>query len=214
MYIPHRYKNDNLDEVRGFIHQNSFGLLISQGGTRLTATHIPLGLDKNENGKDILAGHISRGNPQWKNFADQSQVLAVFSGPHAYISSSWYDHENVPTWNYIAVHVYGTIKIVEGERLVNMLSKLVRKYEAGSKNPVAVETMDPAFLHSQVKGIVGFEIEIEEIQAAYKLSQNRDAANHASIVHELEKQADPNAHAIAAEMKRSKEPEEKNEAVK
>jgi len=204
MYIPHRYKNDNLEEVRGFIQHNSFGLLISQAATGLTATHIPLELDKNEAGKDVLAGHISRGNPQWKNFADQSRVLAVFSGPHAYISSSWYDHENVPTWNYIAVHVYGTITIIEGERLVDMLSKLVRKYEAGSERPVAVETMDPVFLHNQVKGIVGFEIEIEEIQAAYKLSQNRDEVNHSNIVRELEKQTDPQALAIAAEMKKHK----------
>lgn len=205
MYIPHRYRNDNLEEVKSFIEQNSFGLLISQGTGRITATHLPLELDKNENGKDILAGHLARGNAQWKNFSDQSKVLAVFNGPHTYISSSWYDHENVPTWNYIAVHVYGTIKIIEGDRLVNMLSKLVRKYEAGSAKPVSLENMTPSFLHSQIKGIVGFEIEIEEIQAAYKLSQNRDAANHNNIVHELENKQDPNARAIAEEMKKLRE---------
>jgi len=204
MYIPHRYKNENLEEVRAFVQKNSFGILVSQAVAGLTATHIPLELDKNENGNDILAGHISRGNPQWKNFADQSRVLAIFSGPHTYISSSWYDHENVPTWNYIAVHIYGTIKIIEGEKLIHTLSKLVHKYEAGSARPVSVETMDPTYLHNQVKGIVGFEIEIEEIQAAYKLSQNRDHANHSNIVHELEKQADPNAVAIAAEMKKKR----------
>ena len=202
MYIPHRYRNENLQEVRAFIEQNSFGILVSQQATGPTATHIPLELGKNEDGKEILTGHIARANPQWKNFVDQQRVLAIFSGPHSYISSSWYNHENVPTWNYIAVHIYGTIKIIEGERVVAMLSELVRKYEAGSAKPVSVESMTPAFLQSQVKGIVAFEIEIEEIQAAYKLSQNRDAVNHKNIISELEKQQDPHAQAIADSMKK------------
>ena len=111
MYIPSHFKNDDAAEVRDFLTKNSFGILISQADARLWATHIPLELDKNENGQDILTGHVSRGNPQWKNFADNSGVLAIFPGPHSYISSSLYDHENVPTWNYIAGHIYGKIKI-------------------------------------------------------------------------------------------------------
>src|ERR1700712_1365723 len=118
MYIPPLYKNNDEAAVRDFIDKNSFGILISQVNAKLWGTHIPLGLDKNDSGQDILTGHISKGNPQWKNFRDDSEVLAIFPGPHSYISSSWYDHENVPTWNYIAVHVYGKIKIIEGEKLV------------------------------------------------------------------------------------------------
>ncbi|MEO5684681.1 MAG: FMN-binding negative transcriptional regulator [Chitinophagaceae bacterium] len=202
MYIPPLYKNNNAAEVRDFITQNSFGILINQAAGQLSATHIPLELDINENGQDILTGHISKGNLQWKNFINDAEVLAIFPGPHSYISSSWYDHENVPTWNYIAVHVYGKIKIIEGEKLIGALTKLVHKYEAGSEKPVSVENMSAGFFTKQINGIVGFEIEITDIQPAYKLSQNRDAVNHTNITAALEKKADYNSLAIAAEMKK------------
>src|SRR5258705_824077 len=112
MYVPGYSRNDNIEEVKSFIKENSFAILVSNGSNKLHATHIPLELSTNENGKDILTGHISKANRQWKNFADNDRVLVIFNGPHAYVSSSWYDHENVPTWNYIAVHIYGTIKII------------------------------------------------------------------------------------------------------
>jgi len=204
MYIPSHFKNDDAAEVRDFLTKNSFGILISQADARLWATHIPLELDKNENGQDILTGHISKGNPQWKNFADNSGVLAIFPGPHSYISSSWYDHENVPTWNYIAVHIYGKIKIMEGEKLISALTKIVHKYEAGSAKPVSVENMSEQYLHKQINGIVGFEIEIDEIQPAYKLSQNRDAVNHTNITNELEKKGDYHSLSVAEAMKKHK----------
>ncbi len=113
MYTPPYYKNENVENVLDFVEKNSFGILISQSNSKLLATHIPLEFDKNENGQTILVGHISKANPQWKNFINDSNVLAIFNGPHSYISSSWYDHENVPTWNYIAVHIYGKVKIIE-----------------------------------------------------------------------------------------------------
>src|SRR5436190_23118671 len=118
MYVPGYSRNQNIDEVKEFIKENSFGILVSSGSSKLHATHIPLELSTNGNGKDILTGHISKANPQWKNFNGSDRVLVIFNGPHAYVSSSWYDHENVPTWNYIAVHVYGIIKIIEGEKLL------------------------------------------------------------------------------------------------
>lgn len=201
MYIPHYFKNDNLERVHEFIENNSFGILINQTNSKLWATHIPLKLGKNENEKDVLVGHISKGNPQWKNFENNSSVLGIFSGSHTYISSSWYDHENVPTWNYIAVHVYGTIKIIEGEKLINALKKLVDKYENGLENPVSVANMSEGFLKKEMKGIVGFEIEINEIQSAFKLSQNRDAKNHTNITTELDKKKDFNSLEISKEMK-------------
>ncbi len=204
MYIPAYFKNNDLNEVRDFLNKNSFGILVSQKDSKFLATHIPLELDKNEDGKDVLVGHISKGNPQWKNFTHDSEILAIFSGAHSYISSSWYDHENVPTWNYIAVHVYGKIKIIEGEKLINALKKLVDKYEMNSDKPVSVEKMSEKFISKEIKGIVGFEIEISEIQSAYKLSQNRDSVNHNNITEELEKKGDSNSQIIAEEMKKHK----------
>jgi transcriptional regulator len=199
MYIPDLYKNENVDEIRDFLRSNSFGILISTVDGKPWATHIPLELDTNADGQEILHGHISRENPQWKNWSPDEKVLAVFSGPHAYISSSWYDHENVPTWNYIAVHVYGTVKILEGDAVVAQLKKLVDKYEARSANPVRVENLSEKTM-MEARGIVVFEIVIDEIQATRKMSQNRDEKNYKNIIGELEKTGNPDAAAVASEM--------------
>lgn len=204
MYIPNHFKQQNLEEIKSFLQQNSFGILVSQVNNKPWATHIPLELDKNSYGEDVLTGHISKGNKQWKEFDKNEEVLAIFNGPHTYISSSWYDHENVPTWNYIAVHVYGKIRIIEGNELITSLKKLVNKYEATSKNPVAVERMSEKFLKSELKGIVGFEITVTEIQAAYKLSQNRDDKNKERIIYELESRHDNASKKIAEHMKSCK----------
>jgi transcriptional regulator len=147
-----------------------------------------------------LHGHVSKANQQWKDL-EASEVLVIFNGPHAYISSSWYDHENVPTWNYIAVHVYGTVKLIEGEALRHSLSSLVKKYEKNSANPVSMETMTPEYVEDSLRGLVGFEIQINRMEAAYKLSQNRDQKNHEAIVQQLEKLREPGALKIAEAMK-------------
>ena len=201
MYTPEIYKNENQEEIKKFLQENSFGILINQTNGKLCATHIPLELEITKEGKDILWGHISKENPQWNGFIDNDQILAVFSGPHSYISSSWYDHENVPTWNYIAVHVYGKIKIIEGEAVIESLKKLVDKYEQNSKNPVLVENLSEKTM-MQSRGIVAFEIEITEIQATKKISQNRDEKNHQNIISELEKVNTNQSIAIANEMKK------------
>jgi transcriptional regulator len=136
-----------------------------------------------------------------EEFLENDQVLAVFSGPHSYISSSWYDHENLPTWNYIAVHVYGKIKIIEEEAVIASLKKLVDKYEGESENPIRVEYLSQKTL-MQTRGIVAFEIEITEIQATKKLSQNRDEFNYKNIISELEKSGENQSVTLANEMKK------------
>lgn len=201
MYIPDIYKNENQEEINDFLQKNSFGILVNQSNGKLWATHIPLELETNENGKQVLQGHISKENLQWESFTDDDKVLAIFSGAHSYISPSWYDHENVPTWNYIAVHIYGKIKIIEGEAVIESLKKLVDKYEQSSENPVRVEDFSKKTM-MQTRGIVAFEIEIEEIQAQHKLSQNRDDKNYLNIISELEKTNDSQAIAVANEMKK------------
>jgi transcriptional regulator len=201
MYIPDLYKNENQEAITAFLKENSFGILINQTNGKLWATHIPLELSINSEGKTILEGHISKENPQWKGFAENDQILAVFSGPHSYISPSWYDHENVPTWNYIAVHVYGKIKIIEGDAVIKSLKRLVDKYEQISENPVRIEDLSEKTM-MQSRGIVAFEIEIEEIQAQQKMSQNRDDKNYQNIISELEKTNKNQSIAVANEMKK------------
>lgn len=201
MYTPDIYKNENQEEIERFIQENSFGILINQMEGKLCATHIPLELEATKDGKHILQGHIAKENPQWKGFKEDDTVLTIFSGPHSYISSSWYDHENVPTWNYLAVHVYGKIKIIEGEAVIESLKKLVDKYEKNSENPVRVADLSSKTMR-QVHGIVAFEIEITSIQATKKISQNRDDKNYKNIISELEKTQDKNAISMANEMKK------------
>jgi transcriptional regulator len=202
MYIPKYYKNEDPDAVRSFIDRNGFAVLVSQVSGRLWATHIPLMLDRTGDGKDILFGHISRANSQWKDFDRNQEVLAIFSGPDAYVSSSWYDHENVPTWNYLAVHIYGKIHIIEGDNLKNQMRKLVDKYESGMQHPVSIDRMTSDYVDQELRGIIGFEIEVTDIQAATKLSQNRDKINFDRVIKGLENQGDMKSLEIARIMKK------------
>ena len=197
MYIPKEYKHENTEEIFRFITTNGFATLVSTVDDKPWATHIPLVL-KNDN---TLEGHISKANAQWKVFEKEPTVLAIFQGAHTYVSSSWYDHENAPTWNYVAVHVYGKIRLVSEDDLKKSLSRLVNKYEAQSEKPIAVEHMSSKFLNKEIKGIVGFEIDITDIQAVAKLSQNRDEKNHTAIVNELEKRDDHSSKEVARLMK-------------
>lgn len=202
MYIPHYYKNENIEEVKDFLIQNSFGILINTVDGKPWGTHIPLQLDIDADGKDVLMGHLAKANPQWKHFENNKEVLCIFNGPHSYVSSSWYQEEEVPTWNYIAVHVYGKLKIIEGEVLMDHLKKLIDKYESGSKNPIKVENLSKNTM-KQVRGIVGFQIEITEIQAAYKLSQGREH-DHKKIIEELQEKQNAGSKGIAELMKTKK----------
>jgi transcriptional regulator len=199
MHIPDLYKNEDKEAIRTFLKANAFGILINQTNGKLWATHIPLELEINKEGEEVLMGHISKENQQWTAFESDDQVLTIFTGAHSYISSSWYDHENVPTWNYSAVHVYGKIKIIEGDAVIDSLTKLVDKYEQNSKCPVRLAELSKKTM-MQTRGIVAFEIKIEEIQAQTKMSQNRDDKNYSNIISELEKTENPQSMAVAKEM--------------
>ncbi len=199
MYIPHHYKNENITEVKDFLRKNSFGILVSQVAGKPWATHIPLELETTNDGQDVLVSHISKANPQWRHFAENDKVLCIFNGPHSYISSSWYKEEEVPTWNYIAVHVYGRIKILPEAAVLASMHRLVDKYEQNSENPISLDQLSEKTLQ-QVKGVVGFQITINSIQAAYKLSQGRKA-DHPKIIAELEKTENPLSRDIANRMK-------------
>src|SRR5579872_3239172 len=115
MYIPRLYEEKDKEKIRVFIRENSFAILISVQDGRPIGTHIPLRLETGADGKDVLTGHISRGNEQRHTCTGGVRVLASFAGPHAYISPRWYTKINVPTWNYVAVHAYGTLQVIEGE---------------------------------------------------------------------------------------------------
>jgi transcriptional regulator len=195
MYIPEQYKNENLAEIRDFIRSHPFGSLVSQVDAKPWATHIPLELETDEEGRDWLVGHISKANRQWRGLTGQEKVLCIFMGPHSYISSSWYREEEVPTWDYIAVHAYGALQFQENSELYRSLDRLLTRFESSSENPVSLSALSKNTLR-QIKGIVGFRIAVSEFRAAYKLSQGRPS-DHASIIRALEATGDPDAMAVA-----------------
>ncbi|NNJ88760.1 MAG: FMN-binding negative transcriptional regulator [Eudoraea sp.] len=199
MYIPPKYKNEDLVEVKDFLRSNSFAILINTLKGRPWATHTPLELDRDKDGNDILIGHIARANPQWGAFEANSEVLCIFNGPHSYVSSSWYKEEEVPTWNYIAVHIYGTLSVMSESEVLTWLHGLVDRYEKDEETPLSLKDMSPATLR-QVKGVVGFRIKINKIEAAYKLSQGREE-DHERIIHELKKKRDPGSQQVSNIMK-------------
>lgn len=204
MYIPELYKNENQEDIQNFLHQNGFGILVNQTDGKLWATHIPLLLEEKD-GKQFLVGHVSRENPQAESFKANDDVLAIFAGVHTYISSSWYDHENVPTWNYLAVHVYGKVQLHSLDETIEALKRLTNKYEAKvkSEKPVRVEDLSKKTM-LQARGIVSFEIEITDIQAVKKMSQNRDDKNYQNIISKLEKSNDFQSIEVAKEMKKNR----------
>ncbi|MCY8933944.1 FMN-binding negative transcriptional regulator [Bacillus atrophaeus] len=201
MYIPKYYKVTNVDEIWDFVQNNSFGTIVTTAQGKPSATHLPLQLMK-EGDTYYLTGHIAYGNPQWRTFETCEDVLVMFQGPHAYISSSWYEKENVPTWNYQAVHLYGTASILNEEELKHDLTMLLQKYEKHRKNPILWDKLSPQLLESQLKGIVGFKIKVGEIQASYKLSQNRNETDYMNIIDQLRKEGDTNSKQMAELMEK------------
>lgn len=202
MYVPKINRIENQAEIFDFIKNNGFATLISVNteGVPL-ATHIPIMLEKTANDEPILRGHVSRANPHAKLLLENPQALVIFHGAHAYISSSWYTHENVSTWNYSAVHVYGKIKILTDDELWDSISHLTAKYEASVDNPKLVEGMSSDFVKREMKGIIGFEMTLDDVQAKAKLSQNRKDVDYQQVVEGLEKTNDGQAHEVARQMR-------------
>lgn len=206
MYIHPLNSWEDEPDVRDFIKKNGFATLYTQIKGKPWATHLPVYLEKQPEGNWVIHFHLARANAQAQVLTEvEGEVLLVVQGPHAYISSSWYTHENVPTWNYLAVHVYGKVRQIEGKELLHHLSSLVDQYETGRPNRVQVETMSPGYLEGQLRALVGFELEITEIQASAKLSQNRDDENYERIVQQLQDSPLPGNKEVAAEMRKRRQ---------
>ena len=203
MYVPKLNRIENQDEIYDFIKNNGFATLVSVNTEGLPlATHIPITLEFLPKGEPILRGHVSRANPHAALLVENPQALAIFQGAHAYISSSWYTHESVSTWNYSAVHVYGKVRILTDEELWTSIAHLTAKYESHVEHPKLVENMSPDMIKKEMRGILGFEISLDEVHAKAKLSQNRKDVDYQRVVDALEKTDDGQAHEVARQMKK------------
>lgn len=201
MYIPKFFRNEDFPQVQQFLRDQPFALVVSQTADGVPqATHLPIELEQSAAGRPVLVGHFAKGNPQWKTLAAAGQALVVFSGAHHYISSAWYGHANVPTWNYIAVHVSGAARLQTPEETHQAVARLMERYEPAAHSPASLDRLPANVVQRELAGIVGFEIQVERVEATYKLSQNRNAADFANIVTELEKLKTPAASDMAAAM--------------
>lgn len=200
MFIPKLYKSEDLDLMKEIISENSFALLISSTD-KIRATHSMMLLNEEHPKQAYLETHISKANPQAKVLKDGDEVLCDFLGAHTYISSSWYDHINVSTWNYEAVQIYGKVELMDHEELYRHLEKLTCKYEKFQQCPVMVKDMGREFVEKEMKGAFGLKIMPTEIFIKQKLSQNRKEADFQNIISQLEKSSDENGRKIAEKMK-------------
>ena len=203
MYLPKLYQVTDEAVISKFIQQNSFATLVSCGQQAPVATHLPLELVQNASGEKFLNGHMARANKQWRTFENENDVLAIFSGPHAYVSARWYDHVNVPTWNYMVAHVYGKPRLVtDHDEFYAMLKELVDRYEAHTvtDKPYKLETLPQDYVKKEMRAIVGFQIKINRLEAKFKLSQNRQQPDYDNVIAELQKSDDGNALAVAQAM--------------
>ena len=199
MYVPEHFAERDVGALHAFVRQHGFALLVTAQGGAFEASHVPLWLDAERGRHGTLVGHVARANPHARAFDGVTRGLAVFSGPHAYVSPTWYERPSVPTWNYLAVHAEGVLRPLSDPEAVRLaLLRLTEQYE-GSGGFAAV----PGDLVERlVRGIAPFELEIETLSGKAKLSQNKTAADRAGVIAALEARAEPGGLAVAAEMRR------------
>ncbi len=202
MYIPKHFNESDRDILREVIRDHGFATLVTATGRMkepLAITHLPLLLD----GPDRLIGHMARVNSHWKDLAENLST-AIFHGPHGYVSPRWYEDESyVPTWNYITVHVRGTVRIMEdADELRSVLERLSAQYEADMPSPWSPDLLADKSLGNMMRGIVGFEMEITDWQGKFKLSQNKSGPAQQSLKSAMQSSPHPDDRAMLAWMER------------
>lgn len=183
MYIPKYYQMENYTEIKKFMIAHPFITLVTMSGDKPIATHVPVTVEEREE-ELVLLGHLAKRNPQCHSIDQNAHVLAIFHGPHDYISSSWYEEEDVPTWDYQSVHAYGHGRIMSDTELQEALKVMLTDYEAHRENGATWDNLS-GDTKKQIAGIHGFEVKVTTIEAAYKLSQTRSEVDKDHIVSEL-----------------------------
>lgn len=204
MYIPHFNEEKRVPVMHELMVAHPFATLVTMGASGLFATHLPMALHGEEGEFGTLRAHIARPNAQWKDFDASVDALAIFAGPHHYISPSWYPSKLegggvVPTWNYAVVHAYGPLVLhEEPEWLLKHLTQLVDKHEAGSPGPWKVSDAPREYIEAQMRGIVGLELQIRRIEGKWKASQNRGERDRIGVSEALKELNTPESLAMKA----------------
>ena len=195
LYCPPAVRIEERDDILTHIERSGLAMLVANGADGPLVSHVPMLLDRSRGENGVLAGHLAKANGQWQNGHDDTPALAVFPGPDAYITPSWYpskqDHGRVvPTWNYTVVHARGPVRFIEdADWLRRNVSQLTERQERARTEPWAVSDAPDRFIDMQLRAIVGFELEIVTLEGKAKVSQNREAADRAGVVAGLDGEA-------------------------
>ncbi|MGC5701763.1 FMN-binding negative transcriptional regulator [Pseudomonas sp. NFXW11] len=187
MYLPRAFADEDLARLHGVIHDCRLATLVTWGAQGLQASHLPLLLSPEQGPNGTLYGHLAKANPQCAELAGGAEALVIFSGADAYVSPAFYpgkaEHGKVvPTWNYVAVHAYGRPEVFnDPHRLLNLVSALTDRHEAGRKQPWKVEDAPADYIDGMLRAIVGFALPIQRLEGKRKLSQNRSAEDSAGV---------------------------------
>lgn len=203
MYIPDIFEEKDQSRIFSFIRENSFGVIITAQAGSLVATHTPLLLQQH-NDELVLLGHIAAQNSQAAALQNGTEVLCIFSGPHAYVSPQWYTEPDVPDWNYRAVHVYGPVRLIEGDEVLRRMEGMAHHYEADTEKPAKMNEVPPEVLAAAVPQMVVFEVMVKRTEAIARLSQDHTETAQRNITQHLKQHHDFNAMLVAFDMERMK----------
>jgi transcriptional regulator len=209
MYIPSAFRETRSEVVTAAVAAHPLAMLVTIGSQGLDASHIPLLYFPAEGGLGVLRGHIAKANPQWKEHLQDTEALAIFSGPQHYISPVWYPSKNehgkvVPTWNYIVVHAHGALQFKhDPEWLMENVRALTAAQEASMEAPWRVEDAPADYIENQLNAIVGIELTVTKLEGKWKASQNRSVADREGVVAGLEGLDSPDACEMAKAVKAS-----------
>lgn len=203
MYNPSGFAIKDLHELQQQILDTRLAVVITHDEQGLQASHLPLLFSPDQGPNGTLYGHFARANPQWKALQNGAEALVIFAGADAYISPGFYpskaEHGKVvPTWNYVAVHAYGTAEVfTDADRLLNLVSTLTDRHEAGRAQPWTVADAPANYIDGMLKAIVGFALPIQRLEGKHKLSQNRSTADIAGVREGLAASPDVHDQALA-----------------
>lgn len=206
MYVPEHFTVENPVWAHEIMRTHSFATLVSGATAKLTASHLPLLWTDSNQGNGVIQGHMARANPQWQDFTEDAEVMAIFTGHHAYISPNWYiSRPAVPTWNYAAVHAYGVARVINDQDTVRtLLKRMVATFDADPDQAWPDDETQEEFVQAMIPNVVAFEIPIARLQAKAKLSQNRPANDRARVVTALQDSNQTEAQALANFMQNQK----------
>ncbi len=203
MYLPEHFRESRVEVMHALIREQPLAVLVTLGSDGLNANHIPIEIDPEPTPFGTLRGHVARANPVWRDYAADIETLVVFQGPASYVTPAWYPTKRetgkvVPTYNYVVVHAYGPMRIVEDAAwLRNLVERLTGKFEATRTAPWQVSDAPASYIDAQLRAIVGIEIPIARLLGKWKASQNRSVPDRAGVVQGLRAADGPDADALA-----------------